>query len=889
MARNFGVADLLGLGAAEVPVGVELDACLGVAQVEVELPLAQDTAHRRFVAAVPVEDQHVAHAVADQALDGIEQHCQPGAGLGRQRAGVEHVMLGDADADRHGHDDLRIEPPRRLLGYPGRRADVVVHCQVFEVLLDRAGCDDCRLEPTTCQRLAHLATRHPPEEYLLIGHACLPSSRCVLAVQRREPAGFRQVRRIADNAARAGLRRGRAVVRVAVEVGGTFTDLLWVDAGGQVRTWKVPSTPGDPSGGVIAGLEEGLAGDLPALTELLHGSTVATNAVIERTGCRAGLVTTRGFRDILVTQRQLRDNVYAVVSKKPAPIVPLSRTVEAVERMTVRGEVQVPLDVDALLRDVTRLVDEQQVEALAICLLHAYQNPAHEQHARAAIATRFPDLPVVLSSDVLPAIREYERASTTAIAAYLSPRIGQYLSHLEEYLRERVGEAPLFVMQSSGGVLPSAGIRSRPVEMLQSGPAAGVIAAVRVAELLGDSDLITLDIGGTSTDVCLVRDGVAEVSAERQLDGLPVGIPSVDIANVGAGGGSLAWLDRGGMLQVGPQSAGARPGPACYGFGGDQPAVTDAVVQLGWLRPAHFLGGRMPLHPERAAAALAPLARALGQDSTQAAQAMVDIAVANINRAVRLVSVQRGHDPRGYALYAFGGMGALVGALVADELRIRRVVVPPHPGLFSALGLLVADLERTYRRTRLLPLQPETLPEIAAIFAGLRDAAEAEYAGYGYRPEQVETHAFLEMRYRGQGFELLVPADPARLATEGVAYLTQAFHAAHLARYGTRAPVDAIEVVTYRLVARVPGSRAVLAHLGGECPVGDATPETAEVTFDGRRQPCRFYQRERLPVGFTTSGLAIVEEPTATTLVPPGWRLTAGPAGALILESEAQA
>jgi N-methylhydantoinase A len=700
-------------------------------------------------------------------------------------------------------------------------------------------------------------------------------------------ACFRQAGAIADNGGQlAGWGEERVVVRVAVEVGGTFTDLIWIDAAGRVRTWKVASTPGDPSGGVIAGLDEGLGGDLRELSALLHGSTVATNAVIERTGCRAGLVTTRGFRDLLVTQRQLRDNVYAVVSKKPVPIVPLARTIEAAERMTVRGEVQLPLDEEQLVCDVERLVGEQQIEALAICLLHAYQNPMHEQQAREVVAERFPDLPVVLSSDVLPAIREYERASTTAIAAYLSPRIGRYLSHLEEYLHERAGDVPLFVMQSSGGVLPSAGIRARPVEMLQSGPAAGVIAAIRVAELLDDRDLITLDIGGTSTDVCLVRGGVAEVSSEREVDGLPVGIPSVDIANVGAGGGSLAWLDRGGMLQVGPQSAGARPGPACYGSGGSEPALTDAVVQLGWLRPAHFLGGRMALHPQRSTAALAPLADALGQEIDAAAQAMVEISVANINRAVRLVSIQRGHDPEGYALYAYGGMGALVGALVAEELRIRRVVVPPYPGLFSALGLLVADLERTYRRTRLLPLRAETLDEITSIFAGLREAAQAEYAGYGYGPEQIETRTHLEMRYRGQGFELLVPVDPDRMAADGVDYLTQAFHEAHFARYGTRAPVDAIEVVTYRLVARVPGDHAVLDHLREHTPAGDVAPEEGQVIFRGEWQHCRFYQRDSLPIGFTTAGLAIVEEPTATTLVPPGWRLTVGPAGALVLESE---
>ncbi len=676
------------------------------------------------------------------------------------------------------------------------------------------------------------------------------------------------------------------MVRAAVEVGGTFTDLIWIDPQGQIRTWKLPSTPGDPSGGVIAGLAQGLGDDLNALTALIHGSTVATNAVIERTGCRAGLVTTRGFRDVLVTQRQLRENVYAIVSKTPAPIIPLSQTVEAIERMTVSGDVQTPLDEDALLAAIEHLVHEREIEALAICLLHSYQNPAHEQRAREVIANRYPDLQVVLSSDVLPAIREYERASTTAMAAYLSPLVGRYLGHLEEYLAERTDDAPLFVMQSSGGVLPSAGIRARPVEMLQSGPAAGVIAAMRVAERLDDQDLITLDMGGTSTDVCLVRGGVAEISAERELDGLPVGLPSIDIANVGAGGGSLAWRDPGGMLRVGPRSAGARPGPACYGFGGAEPAVTDALVQLGWLRPAHFLGGRMPLYPERASDALTPLATSLKQDAESFAESMIAIAVANITRAVRLVSVQRGHDPKQYALYGYGGMGPMVGTLVADELGTGRVVVPPHPGLFSALGLLVADLERSYRLTRVAPLTAETLGDIRTIFQRLRDDAEAEYAGYGYDPGQIEIVAQLEMRYRGQGFELVVPIDLERLETDGVSGLTQAFHAAHLQRYGTRAPVDDVEVVTYRLVARVPGSRTVLDQLEQQTPGERLEPEAGAVRFAGVKQACRFYQRDHLPPGYEIHGLAIVEEPTATTLVPPGWRLTVGAMGALMLERE---
>ncbi len=673
------------------------------------------------------------------------------------------------------------------------------------------------------------------------------------------------------------------MITMAVEVGGTFTDLIWLDAAGRIRTHKVPSSPGDPAVGVIAGLEEALGDDLRQLATVFHGSTVATNAVLERKGCRAGFLTTRGFRDLLVIQRQLRGDIYAIVSKKPAPIVPLARTAEVTERVTVDGEIPIPLDESDLLAAVEALLGEHDLEALAVCFLHSYRNPIHELRAREVIRERAPDLPVVLSSEVLPTIREYERASTTAIAAALAPLVGRYLEHLEGYLGERGIAAPIFVMQSSGGVLPSAGVRARPVELLQSGPAAGVVAAIRLAERLGDPDLITLDMGGTSTDVCLVRDGVAEVNAEREVGGLPVGIPSIDIANVGAGGGSVAGQDDGGMLRVGPRSAGARPGPACYGHGGTDPTITDAVVRLGWLRPHRFLGGRMPLFPERADEVLEPLAAALGQSVGDAAQAIVDVGVAHIDGAVRLVSVQRGHDPRTYALYAYGGMGPLVGALSAEEIGIRRVVVPPHPGLFSALGLLLADLERTYRQTRLARLTNEAIPDALAVFASLRADAETEFAGYGYDPLRIEVACQLEMRYRGQGFELLVPVELDLVAREGVPYLARAFQAVHHARYGTRHPTGAVEIVTYRLVARIPTDRGILDHLSPGDHGGRPEVEQTSVTFRGVSQACSFLWREHLPAGFTTHGLAIVEEPTATTLVPPGWSLTVAANGTLVL------
>ncbi len=679
------------------------------------------------------------------------------------------------------------------------------------------------------------------------------------------------------------------MTRLAAEIGGTFTDLIWTDDAGQVRTHKVPSTPDDPSAAVVRGLDHALGGDTSDLEQLFHGSTVATNAVLERKGCLAALVTTQGFRDLLALQRQLRPNVNAVAVIKPEPLVPLSRTVEATERVNAAGEVIAPLDEADLLATLDALVEAEAPEALAVCLLHAYVNPVHEQRVRALVEDRFSDLPVVLSSDVLPTFREYERTSTTAMAAYLAPLVDRYIGNLERHLEERAGETALFIMQSSGGVLPSLGARSRGVEMLNSGPAAGVIAAERVAGLLGDPDLITLDIGGTSADVCLIAAGSPVVTSEDEIDGLPLAMPSVDIANVGAGGGSLGWIDRGGMLQVGPQSAGAMPGPACYGYGGEGPAITDALVHLGWIRPHRFLGGRMTLEPECADAALDRLAGPLGQHRGQTAQAMVDIGVAHVSRGVRLVSVQRGYDPKGYVLYGYGGAGPMLGALVAEELKIGRVVVPPHPGLFSALGLLVADLKRVYRETAFQSVGKGTPAAIEAAFARMREAALAEFASFGCAPETVEWEHYLEMRYQGQGFELLTTLDLARLASKGAAYLVALFNETHLARYGTAPANEQVEVVTHRLVAQVPGSRAVLEQLEEAVrPLVEsgAKPrvEESEIVFRGHRLACRFAKRDSLPAGHALDGLGIIEEPTATTLVPPGWRATVGAAGALVLE-----
>lgn len=678
------------------------------------------------------------------------------------------------------------------------------------------------------------------------------------------------------------------MVKMAIEVGGTFTDLIWIEDG-LVHSYKVPSTPHDASIGVLNGLSKALDNNLTRLEQLFHGSTVATNAVIERKGCKTALLTTAGFKDLLQLQRQLRPNVYAIACKKPQALVPPNLSVEVDERIDTHGEVVKPLDEAALIATVDLLLEREKPEALAICLLHAYRNAVHEQRIRAIIAQRRPELPVVLSSEVLPTFREYERASTTAMAAYLVPLVGRYLTRLEKHLEEGAPGSNLFVMQSSGGVLPSSGSHARGVEMLNSGPAAGVIGAVRMAAAVGDNDVITLDVGGTSADICLIANGVPGVTSETEVAGLPVGLPSIDIANIGAGGGSLGWIDAGGMLQVGPRSAGAHPGPACYGHGGTVPALTDALVELGWIRPERFLGGRMTLQPERATAALQELGASRGETPPAMAQAMIDISVAHISQGIRLVSVQRGHDPKGYALYVYGGMGPMIGALAARELKVRRVVVPPYPGLFSALGLLVADLKRIYRETNLIPVTDNVADDIQLAYGRIRQQAESEFAAFGRDASEIVFDYELEMRFAGQGYELISTLDLDRLEREGKPYILELFRATHEARYGAVPSVGNVEIVTFRLTASVPTDSSVMTlltrHAVGS---GDAQPAVmGQIRFAGESIPCQYLWRADLSPGTVISGAAIIEEPTATTLVPPGWAATVDTTGALVLSGEA--
>lgn len=643
-------------------------------------------------------------------------------------------------------------------------------------------------------------------------------------------------------------------MHIGVDIGGTFTDLAVLEDG-RLRIHKVSSTPDDPARGMLGGISDVTDGDLSVLDSVAHGSTVATNAILERKGARVAFLVTAGFRDLLAIGRQDRPSLYALHPTLPPPLVPRDRCFEVVERLDYTGAMLTPLDLDALDGVIAQLGD---VDAVAVCLLYSFVNPAHEQAVAARIrAVRGDAFPVALSSDVLPEFREYERASTTVMEAYVRPVMARYIRRLADGL-----PAPLRVMRSDGGVMRAARVEREAVQTALSGPAAGVIGALHIAKLRHLANIITLDMGGTSTDVALCP-GDLTMRQDAHIDGLPLRIPMIDIETVGAGGGSIARLDAGGALRVGPESAGAQPGPVCYGRGGTLPTVTDANVVLGRIDPARFLGGRMALDVDAAHRAYETLGAAMGATAQDAARGVIAIANANIERAVRRVSVARGHDPRPFTLVAFGGAGGLHACDVADMLGIRRVLVPPSPGVLCALGLLLARIEVSRAKSVMRAIDASAVyDDLQAEAQRLLDDCAAELALERVPDARRIATVSAEMRYVGQAYELSVPFDPSG------AVLAERFHAAHKAAYGHDLPGRACEVVTLR--ARGYGTL-------------DA-PSFAWQQMTPRDVEGGVYERTELTPGTRFDGAALITQLDATTYVPEGWRAHVDGYGNLMLE-----
>lgn len=652
---------------------------------------------------------------------------------------------------------------------------------------------------------------------------------------------------------------------VGIDVGGTFTDVVMIGPDGQVKVTKGPSTPRDQSIGAVDAAAR-LDQPFPTLRSIVHGTTVATNAILERNGARIALVTTGGFRDVLELQRQERTNIWDLYIRKIEPLIPRHLRFEVSERIGADGSVVTPLD-EAGLRTLARSMRDAGVEAVAISFINAYANPDHEERAAALLADLLPGCYIVRSSAVAPHFREYERTSTTAISGYVGPKISHYLDRFAGRFGERGFDGGIYVMGSNGGVLPLAITGAYAATTCLSGPAGGVLATQHLARQKDVQNLISFDMGGTSTDVCVVARQEAMISTRFHIDGLPITLPMFAIETVSAGGGSIAGLDAGGMVKVGPQSAGAQPGPACYGRGGESPTVTDALCVLGLLRDGQFFSGEMRLDIEAARRAFAPIAGALDTSVEDVAGMTLKLANVRMANAVRLVSVREGYDPRDFALVAFGGAGPLHACSVADELGIDHVIVPRFPGAFSALGLLSANLRRDYLRAWPVRLSQVTDETLRRELETLRASAEAEMLGLAAgRPVEWLCHA--DVRYVGQASELLVPLASCEKAT--LAELATGFHALHKAKFGYEETDAGIEIMNLRMtgcaVVAVPTMPPITA---GAMP---AEPAMEETLMPGARS-CLFAERESLGSGAGFAGPAIVSEPTATTFVPPGWRL----------------
>jgi N-methylhydantoinase A len=645
-------------------------------------------------------------------------------------------------------------------------------------------------------------------------------------------------------------------VRVGIDVGGTFTDLVAVESGtGAVRSRKVLTTPDAPARGVLAGLQA-LA---PDASSIAHGTTIVTNAIVEGRQARTALVTTRGFRDVLEIARQSRQELYRLdIAPRPAPLVPRHLRLEVTERVLADGRLAVPLD-ESELPALAAALRETGVEAVAVCLLHAYAHPAHEARLRAALEGHVPFVSV--SHEINAEFREYERTATTALNAAVMPIADRYLADLEASLARAGVGATLHLLQSSGAMMSAAVARRRPLAMAISGPAGGVAASRFLARAAGLRNAIAFDMGGTTTDVCLIADGRAENLSQRRLGGHPVRLPSVGVESIGAGGGSLARAD-GVALRVGPESAGARPGPACYGLGGAAPTVTDAHAVTGTLRADALLGEAIRVDAARARAAIEPVARALGLGLPEAAAGILEVANAAMRRAIRLISVQRGRDLRDFTLIAYGGAGPLHAGRLAQELGMPRVVVPAHAGVFSALGCVVAEVAYDHVQTYRRPLDGLSAAQLEAGFAPLVAAVRAPLLAEGHPAEAIDVQASVDVRYVGQNYELEVPW------TGDLDALRRGFHALHRRLYAY-ATEDAVECVNLRIRAGIEAGEARLP----EWPAtGSGQPFAEHEAYFPETGPTALpvYRRADLPPEHPIKGPALIEDPWATTLVYPG-------------------
>src|SRR5262245_14141066 len=663
--------------------------------------------------------------------------------------------------------------------------------------------------------------------------------------------------------------------RVTVDTGGTFSDFVYLnESTDEVTISKVPSTPDDPSRAILAGVESLIAqGVKPTdISYFCHGTTVGTNALLEGKGVKTGLLVTDGFRGIYPVGEQARPYgaaLFDVMFDKPAMLVPQSLTGEVKERVDFRGQVLRPLD-EGALRETVRELKAQKIESLAVCLLFSFLHPQHEARVREIVLEEMPGLSVSPSSDVVPQIREYYRLSTTVINAYLQPILARYIAQLDRRLNVAgLATRQKYIMQSNGGMATFAAAARKAVTTVLSGPAGGVTAGAYACRMTGCQNIITFDMGGTSCDVALIKDGEPSVAGRGKIEGRDLAVPMMDINTVSAGGGTIARVDRFGVLQVGPDSAGAMPGPACYSRGGEMPTITDCNLVMGHLSAENFLGGRMRLDAEKARRAVeSKIATPLGMDPLEAAEGIVRIIDVKMEEAIKAISTMRGHDLRDFMLLAFGGAGPVHAGRIARELGMAGMIVPLYPGVYSAIGLIMSDVKHDYIQSRMTPLSELTAYDVNGMFSRLETAATEELHADGFGRQQIRIQRALDMRYAGQGYEITMACTDEPLRDGGLTELRRQFDAQHKAMFGHNAPEEPVEIVSYRVrgVGLVPPVEMPKFKPTG-ATLKDALREKRRVRMDGQDIECPVYQREKLDVGLTLTGPAILDQFDCTTVI----------------------
>lgn len=686
---------------------------------------------------------------------------------------------------------------------------------------------------------------------------------------------------------------------IASDVGGTFTDTILYDKKEKkVFVSKVPTTPENQSIGTIRGIfkilnREGLNGG--HVEAVNHGMTTGTNTVIQRRGAVSALITNRNFRDVLEIGRQNRPSLYDFFANREKPLIGRENRFTIKGRINYRGEVLEDVD-EKEIRRIAKEIRRRETKAVAICLLHSYINPSHEQRVRDLITPLSGDIPICVSSEILPEYREYERFSTTVLNAYLMPAMQKYFSTLEEGIKGNghevslniASKAPVMIMESSGGVMTAKAAREKPVYTLLSGPAGGVVASTFMGKLTGFNNLITIDMGGTSTDISLILNGRPILTSEGSIEGIPIRVPIIDINAIGAGGGSIAWIDEGGALKVGPQSAEAVPGPACYGQGGEQPAITDANVMLGRIDPNYFLGGEMTLKPELARKVIEEkLCGPLKMDLIAAARGIIQVANANMVRGIRVVSVERGYDPRDFTLIPYGGAGPLHAAALAKELKIPKILVPPIPGILSAMGMLISDIRHDFVLTRILPAHTAKPDEVEAIFHELTAKALEMLRKEGVDQKDTLILRYVDVRYVGQSFEIRIKFEGEKCNEANIKALIQTFHQDHERRYGHKDLMAPVELVNFRVEGIGKRKPIELREIpsGGGAPPSTSLKSVRRVYFEETQTflDTKIFERERLLAGNVIEGPAIIEESNATTLIHPGMVGRVDPYGAILI------